>query len=139
MPKQTPLALAIALAALITLGSLGPSEIRDALVMHSAKRVHILGLPPLTPHRLVHFFAFGALSFAGGSYVRESWSRLGCPFLVIGFAILIELAEYLPTDNPFETWDVRDDSLAAVVGWGLSQLISVLRNRLAFYRRRKSI
>lgn len=84
--------------------------------MHSTTDFGINGLFHLTLHRVVHFAGFGLLSVLLYVAAENFPQRLRWLAAVAAFAILIEQAESVMSNNSFETWDVRDDVFAALVG-----------------------
>jgi hypothetical protein len=114
--KKRLICAALVLALLIAIGSVGPFDLRSLLRMNSTTDFGINGLFHLTLHRVVHFAGFGLLSVLLYVAAENFPQRLRCLAAVAAFAILIEQAESVMSNNPFETWDVRDDVLAALVG-----------------------
>jgi hypothetical protein len=97
--------------------------------MSSKNSVSIVGLFRLTPHRILHFLAFGVLSLCLSLTVGRSYQRLLILGLVVVLGMLIETVEFLGSANRFEFADVRDDALAAFAGCMLAEAYS--RRRVA--------
>jgi hypothetical protein len=97
-------------------------------------RVDIFGLFQLTVHRLVHFAAFGIFAIILTLSGRLVHHRLLGLIGAICFGIVIELVEFLVSTNNFEFEDVRDDTLAALSGYMLTEAYLFLTSR----RRKKS-
>jgi hypothetical protein len=116
LKKKRFIYAALALGLLIAIGSVGPFDLRALLRMNSTTDFGITGWFHLTLHRLVHFAGFGLLSILLYVAAENLPQRLRCLAAVAAFAILIEQAESVMSNNPFETWDVRDDVFAALVG-----------------------
>jgi hypothetical protein len=114
--KKRFICAALVLGLLIAMGSLGPFDFRSLLRMSSTTDFGINGLFHLTLHRVVHFAGFGLLSVLLYVAAENFPQRLRCLAVVAAFAILIEQGESFLSHNVFETWDVRDDVFAALVG-----------------------
>jgi len=96
--------------------------------MSPANSFQVLGLFSLTPHRLVHLLAFGFLSACLSLASPRPNQRVLALFAVIALGAFVETVEFFTTTNPFELWDVRDDTYAACAGFALAQLyFSTLR------------
>ncbi len=109
---------AVLFCGLILIGSLGPFDFRGPWL---GAKVGFFGMFHLTPHRVMHFSAFGILAAVltlSGSRIRD---RLFGLAMAISFGVLIEVLEFLSTTNKFEYWDVRDDALAAFLGFALAE------------------
>ena len=74
---------------------------------------------PLVPlrHRIMHFFAFGALALLLVIATGKTKSRLLVTAAVVAFGFGIEYAQYRIFAGVFEWWDLRDDTLGAIAGF----------------------
>ena len=115
------------LAALIVLGSIGPYDLKTVLLMHSNHPVSVIGLK-MTPHRLVHFLAFGTLSLCSCIAPNQRYLRVALAGTVIMFGLAVETAEFLLSTNPFESWDLRDDAIASLGGYAAAEALHALLN-----------
>jgi hypothetical protein len=109
------------LVVLVLLGSFGPFDLRGLLLMHTNSGGQKPTLFNLTPHRLVHFALFGLLSMLLSLTGKRAYQRLLALGSVIGFGLLVEMAEFLFSTNPFEFGDLRDDAWAACAGYALAE------------------
>jgi hypothetical protein len=114
--------LSILLIISITLGSLGCLNVKNGPLLSSKGHFEVFGLFRLTFHRIVHFVAFGSLAILLSLIGRRIQHRLVALAAVIGFGLLIEILEFRLSTNKFEVWDVKDDALAACVGYALVEV-----------------
>jgi hypothetical protein len=108
----------VVLAGFVVAGSLGGIEFKN-LLLKSITLPGFPGLFRLTPHRLLHFTAFGLLSVCLCLTFERSYQRILMLGSVIALGVLVESIEFLGSTNPFEFWDVRDDLYAACAGYAL--------------------
>jgi len=70
-------------------------------------------------HQLLHLVLFGAagvMLFALSQNTKQVWTAaVGIFFL----AVAIEISQHLLYKNPFEWWDVRDDTIGVAFAWML--------------------
>ncbi len=68
-------------------------------------------------HRLAHWLAFGGLAFSLSLLGRNFAQRLLALTSVVSLGAFIEWLQHLIYTHPLETWDIRDDSYGALVGF----------------------
>ena len=122
MKKRGALIAALALGLLIALVSLGDLNFRPA--------VNSIGTrfpSALSPHRVLHLLAFGVLAALSAKTTCRPSSRILAVAGVIAFGGAIEMAEFLKSHNVFEFWDLRDDSLGALLGLMVLEISGRLR------------
>ena len=119
--------LSVGFAGLIAMGSLGPYDFRG-LLFTALTKLGFSELVRLTPHRIVHFSAFGLLSLCSSlAFERTAQRPIGLGAVIL-FGIAVEILEFLGSTNPFEFSDVRDDIFAACAGYALAGAFFLLRN-----------
>jgi len=74
----------------------------------------------------LHLLAFGTLSTSLSLTGRRIQRRILTLSLLIAFAILVETAELIGSTVPFEFSDVRDDLVAALVGYAIAEAFFLL-------------
>jgi hypothetical protein len=67
-------------------------------------------------HRIVHWLSFGGLAFVLGLLGRNTRQRVLGSAAVAGLGLGIEYLQHVIYMNPLETWDIRDDLRASLVG-----------------------
>jgi hypothetical protein len=115
--------LSIVLIGVILVGSLGPYDFRSLFLVRLDTSSRIPALSRLILHRTAHFSAFGLLALFLSVSLRRPGYRLFALGFVIMLGIVIEVAEFLLSTNPFEFWDVRDDAVAASTGYVLAEAL----------------
>jgi hypothetical protein len=109
------------------MGSLGSYDFRT-LLFRALSKLEFSELVRLTPHRIVHFSAFGLLSVCSSLALDRATQRTIGLGAVIVFGIAVEILEFLGSTNPFEFSDVRDGVFAACAGYALAGAFFFLRN-----------
>jgi hypothetical protein len=104
------------LAAVIAFFSLGPINLRESLGLHSGKEMILWG-DPITLHRAAHFIAFTSLTFLLVESEQGLRKNLLILMAIIAFAVSIEVAQHLMSNNVIETWDIRDDTIASCLAF----------------------
>jgi hypothetical protein len=88
-------------------GSLFPSPAKQLLGTERNFAIHLL----------FHFIAFGTLTWLISLLARTERARLVGLLLALVLGVVIEWLEHAWYLAPFEISDVRDDALAALVGF----------------------
>jgi hypothetical protein len=91
----------------IFLGSLLPSHARQLLGTERHLAIHVF----------CHFIAFGTLAWLLSAIARTERLRLLGLLLAVALGLVIEWLEHAWYFAPFEISDVRDDTLAALIGF----------------------
>jgi len=104
------------IASVIVIGSLGPFDFRQDFGAFLRHPLPLFGTLHVTPHRLIHFAAFGTLGILVVLISSRAYQMLLGLAAVIILGLSIESVQYLFSTNPFETWDLWDDACAACLG-----------------------
>jgi len=115
--------LAVLWTAAIVIGSSLPIEMKEAIGTETRSSLPAVQHRAAIRHRVGHLIAFGiaALLFAAAS-TRNS-HRVYYFLLVAALGSTIEYSQHLIFGSAFEWWDIRDDTLAAVVGCFLGSFV----------------
>jgi hypothetical protein len=73
--------------------------------------------------------AFGVLSFLLAVLCRNPSRQLMALACVVALGALIEGLQHLMYENPFETWDLRDDTYGALSGFFAALLLLAITRR----------
>ena len=110
---------------LVTVVALSPSEAKIFLGTETRSQDPVVKAHTVVVHRRAHFFCFGLAALLLGALSRSRWALLVSGLLVIAWGLTIEVTQHLVFGSIFEVWDVRDDSLSAIVGCGLGCLSGI--------------
>jgi VanZ family protein len=115
-------------ALVVTIGSLGPFTFRTTYGHFLNRHYHIYGPLYVTPHALLHFWSFGLLGFLA-SLVSARWPVRGYAIsAVITLGLLVEWTQFTThPGNRFESWDLRNDAIGALLGALLAYTCSARR------------
>lgn len=67
-------------------------------------------------HRIVHWVSFGGLAFVLALLGRNTKQRVLASATAAGLGVVIEYLQCVIYLNALETWDIRDDLCASLVG-----------------------
>jgi len=98
---------------LLTITSLLPLD-RYKLGMASTDRSAAVAVKQR--HRIAHWLSFGGLAFLLALLGRNTRQRCLTAAAVATLGLLIEFLQHVIYANPLETWDIRDDLWASLVG-----------------------
>jgi VanZ family protein len=99
--------------AILIVGSLMPLHAKVALHTLNVSRVPAQAS---WNHRAFHFIGFGVAAYLLSVLSRNARRRVLALVATIALGILLEVIQQHMGRNPFEVWDVRDDSIAAFIG-----------------------
>lgn len=99
--------------AILIVGSLLPLHAKIALHTLNISRVPAQAS---WNHRAFHFIGFGIAAYLLSALSPNTRQRVLAVMVTITLGIVLELIQQHVGRNPFETWDVRDDSIAALIG-----------------------
>lgn len=86
-------------------------------------------LPVVTlKHRLFHWISFGSTAVLLTLLGRNRYQEVGAAAATVGLGVAIELAQHWIYRSGMEWWDVRDDTLAALVAVALAGVPAVKRS-----------
>ncbi len=115
----------LGLAVAIVSASLAPVALRAEFGIFHSDYLIVAKCFPVSTHRVAHFLTFGIFAVLVRLAATRSYQQaLGLPG-VIFLGISIEYVQHLFPHHVFETWDVRDDTAAAAIGYGLATLYAI--------------
>ncbi len=111
---------------MLTVASLSPVDrYRAGLASYSPQT----GLFANRRHRIVHWVSFGGLAFVLALLGRNTKQRVLASATAAGLGVAIEYLQYVIYVNPLETWDIRDDLCASLVGLTGALCLTHIRGR----------
>jgi len=115
--------IALLWTAAIVIGSFLPIGVKEAIGTETRSSLPAVQHRAAVRHRAGHLVAFGiaALLFATAS--TKNSHRLCYFLLMAALGSTIEYSQHVIFGSVFEWWDIRDDTLAAVVGSLLGPLV----------------
>src|SRR5690349_246800 len=103
LKKRSLAVFAFGVAALVTVGSLGPLDCRGVLHMHSHRRIRMYGIPTITPHEMVHLMVFGTIALLLCINARSKKAEVIALSMTVMLGFVIESLQFLFSTSPFET------------------------------------
>lgn len=119
---------AILAALVVVVAALGPVNIRQYGGL-AARHIPIYGSWFTTLHSLMHLASFATLGALAWLISTRRWARLSGIAAVLLLGIVIEWVQCRTYRIPFETWDLRDDTIGVGLGVLSAYLSCVFRRR----------
>ncbi len=117
--RRSLIRFALLWIALIIVGSLWPPGPKIALGTLTHSKDPAVRHRAEIRHRLAHFGVFGIAALLLAVVAANTKKRIAAIAGVIALAAVIEWLQHIIYASPFEYWDVRDDTFAAIAGSAL--------------------